>query len=77
LSYNAAFGPRQFSYDAALHKAFKITESSTLTFRAEAFNVMNHVNFSTPQNTMTTPNFGVILAGSAGRAFQLALTYAF
>ncbi len=77
LGYNASFGPRQFSYDAALHKAFKITEGSTLTFRGEAFNVMNHVNFSTPVNTMTTPNFGNILAGSSGRAYQLALTYAF
>jgi hypothetical protein len=38
---------------------------------------MNHVNFSTPQNTMTTPGFGNILAGSGGRAYQLALTYAF
>jgi hypothetical protein len=77
LSYNATFGPRQFSYDAALHKAFQITEGSTLTFRAESFNVLNHVVFSTPQNTMTTPTFGTILAGSSGRAFQLALTYAF
>jgi hypothetical protein len=77
LGYNAVFGPRQFNYDAGLHKAFKIAEGSTLTFRGEAFNVMNHVNFSNPTNTMTTPTFGQILSGSGGRAYQLALTYAF
>ncbi len=77
LGYNALYGPGGFSYDAALHKIFRITERHSITFRAEAFNVVNHVVFNNPVNTVTSPQFGQITGGSAGRAFQFALTYAF
>jgi Carboxypeptidase regulatory-like domain/TonB-dependent Receptor Plug Domain len=77
LGYNALFGPGAFTYDAALHKSFRITESSSLTFRGEAFNIFNHVVFNNPVNTLTNPTFGQITSGSPGRKVQLALTYAF
>jgi hypothetical protein len=77
LGYNALFGPRALTWDAALHKAFKVTEGSTVTFRGEAFNALNHVVFNNPTSTLTSPQFGLITSGSNGRAFQLALTYAF
>jgi hypothetical protein len=77
LGYNALFGPGGFTYDLALHKAFRITETSTLTFRGEAFNTLNHVVFNNPVNTLTSPQFGQITSGSRGRKVQLALTYAF
>ena len=77
LGYNALFGPGAFTYDAALHKAFRITEGSTLTFRGEAFNIFNHEVFNLPVNTLTNPQFGLITSGSPGRKVQLALTYAF
>ena len=77
LGYNALFGPGAFTYDAALHKAFRITEGSTLTFRGEAFNIFNHEVFNLPVNTLTNPQFGLITSGTPGRKVQLALTYAF
>jgi hypothetical protein len=75
--YNSLFGPRGLTYDAAVHKAFPITETSSLTFRGEAFNVLNHVVLANPTTTLTNPQFGFITSGSSGRAYQLALTFAF
>jgi hypothetical protein len=37
--------PSRLNFDMALLKHFKVTEGSTLEFRAEAFNVFNHTEF--------------------------------
>jgi hypothetical protein len=37
--------PHRLNFDVALLKHFKVTEGSTLEFRAEAFNVFNHTQF--------------------------------
>jgi len=37
--------PSRLNFDTALLKHFKVTEGSTLEFRAEAFNVFNHTQF--------------------------------
>jgi hypothetical protein len=40
------FNPAAFqTWDFALFKNFKVTEGTTLTFRAEAYNAFNHVNY--------------------------------
>jgi hypothetical protein len=36
--------------DLSLFKAFKLTESKRLEFRAEFFNALNHPNFSQPNS---------------------------
>jgi hypothetical protein len=77
LGYNALRGPSAFSFDFAVHKTFNITESQTLTFRAESFNVFNHVVFNAPDNNLSSPTFGRILTGSDGRNVQFALKYHF
>ncbi len=50
--------PRQVNFDLALAKHFKITESSQLEFRAEAFNIFNHTEFRIydPDNPGSTGN---------------------
>jgi len=77
LGFNALRGPGGFTWDAALHKQFKVTEKHSITLRLEAFNLLNHVVFSNPTATVTSPQFGLITSGSSGRAFQLAAKYMF
>jgi len=77
LGYNALRARGTFSYDAALHKRFAVTERHTVTFRFELFNALNHCNFGGPTASVSNPNFGRILSGSEGRIIQFALKYQF
>jgi len=45
IGRNFLNNPSRLNFDAALLKHFKVTEGSTLEFRAEAFNVFNHTEF--------------------------------
>jgi len=42
---NAFRGPGAWNFDAAVEKAFKLTERFGLTFRAEGFDIFNHHNY--------------------------------
>ncbi|MGH9499522.1 MAG: carboxypeptidase regulatory-like domain-containing protein [Terriglobales bacterium] len=50
--------PSRLNFDVALLKHFKLTESSVVEFRAEAFNVFNHTQFRIydPDNPGSTGN---------------------
>jgi hypothetical protein len=81
---NSFRGPHFFDSDVSLVKRFRITERQAVTFRAEAYNVFNNVNFANPAATITTPStFGKISTdfgpGGAlsGRVLQGALRYDF
>ena len=75
--------------DSGLFKSFRITETHRLQARFEVFNVANHANFGTPNNSIiasktpgkTTaelnPNFGRVSSASAPRIMQVALRYVF
>jgi hypothetical protein len=77
LGYNALRGPSAFTFDFALHKTFHIHEKQTLTFRAEAFNFLNHKKLNLPITSLANPSFGLITSGGDGRNVQLALKYLF
>jgi hypothetical protein len=77
LGYNTERGPSALTFDFAVHKTFNITERQAVTFRAEAFNLLNHEVFNLPVNTLASPTFGQIQGGSDGRNVQLALKYRF
>ncbi|PYX90457.1 MAG: hypothetical protein DMG67_12770 [Acidobacteria bacterium] len=47
---NSVFGPHFFNTDLSVFKNFTITERIRTQFRAEAFNVFNHVNLGQPSN---------------------------
>jgi hypothetical protein len=60
-------------------KRFAITERKAVTFRAEAYNLWNNVNFSTPSVSIATPTtFGKIASSVNGaRVMQVALRFDF
>ena len=45
IGRNIFRGPGAWNFDAAVEKAFKLTERFGLVFRAEGFDVFNHHNF--------------------------------
>jgi hypothetical protein len=64
------------NWDASLLKNFKaafLGEQGYVQFRAEAFNVLNHPNFTTPNGTLTSGNFGQISGNRSARILQFAL----
>ncbi len=62
VARNSFFGPHLFNADASLTKAFHITEAVNAQFRAELFNVFNHVNLGQPNATVDSPTAGQIFA---------------
>ena len=41
-----------------MQRQFHLTDKIALRFRAEFFNIFNHPNFGSPDNTLTSPLFG-------------------
>jgi hypothetical protein len=75
---NALFGPHFRHFDFSVNKDFKLTESTSLQFRAESFNLTNTPNFDLPANDITAGNFGTISnTRSDPRQIQLALKLTF
>ncbi len=70
---NSVDGPAFGSLDASLDKNFALGEKTKLQFRAEAFNVTNHVNLITPVDDINSPVFGQITEAQAPRVLQFAL----
>jgi len=74
-------GPRQANLDLALSKTVVLrwpAEKSSLQFRAEFFNALNHTQFANPDTNVTSPTFGVISSTAVNpRVGQLALRFAF
>ncbi len=51
LSPYSLKGPGQFQLDLAVSRTFKVLERASIQFRAEAFNLPNHVNLAVPGTT--------------------------
>ncbi|MCU0246570.1 MAG: TonB-dependent receptor, partial [Bryobacter sp.] len=71
--------PGFFNLDFSIGKKFAVTERNYLEFRAEMFNGLNHVNWSVPGRSITSPaTFGLITSqvGNA-RNIQFGLKYFF
>ena len=66
-------GPALSTTDFAGLKDFAIRESWKLQFRGEFFNALNQVNFSNPNQTVSSSAFGRITGAASGRVIQLAL----
>jgi len=78
MGRNSVVGPNFVNTDLSLMKDTKITEGVNLQFRADAFDVFNHVNFGNPNLTVGSASFGSITStrfpnGDFGSARQLQL----
>ena len=58
MERNTLVGPRFFNIDLGIKKSFKITESSSLRFDANFFNIINHPNFLPPDPNLNDGTFG-------------------
>ena len=86
LQLNAFNGPVFFDWDLSASKDFNVTEKLKLTFRTEAFNVLNHPvfavpidpNFSNYDMNINNTNFGQSTAtASTARILQFSLRLKF
>jgi hypothetical protein len=67
-------GPANWNLDAALWRTFRVTESTKVDLRMEAFNVLNHTRFNNPGTALNNGNtLGQITSALDPRILQLAL----
>jgi hypothetical protein len=66
-------GPRFDNWDASVSKTFPIWEQVGIDFRAEMFNVPNHLSSFTVSNTLGASNFGQVTATTDPRTMEFAL----
>lgn len=74
---NVTQAPGMGQYDFSMLKTFGLSESSTLQFRAEFFNIFNRANFGLPNNDISSPTFGQVQSALAPRQIQFALKLRF
>jgi hypothetical protein len=74
------YGPGMENFDMALLKNLRLTESKSLQFRLEAFNVFNHAQFFGPQavdGNISSGTFGQVVSAAAPRLVQLGAKFIF
>ena len=76
-SRNAVRGPAYRDADIAFIKRTNITESKSVDFRAEIFNLTNTPPFGAPNVTAGSAAFATITSASDPHVIQLALKFNF
>ena len=74
------YGPGMDNYDMALSKNLPVTESKSLEFRVEAFNIFNHAQFYGPTSVngnINSSSFGQVVSAAAPRLMQVAVKFTF
>jgi hypothetical protein len=81
---NTLIGPGFNQWDLALLKNFRFSESRSLQFRAESFNVWNDPSFTSLNTTARfgadgkpSQNYGAITASGPGRTLEFGLKFLF
>ena len=70
-------GPRYTNTEMAIFRSFPTFREQTVTFRAEAFNLLNHTEFADPIQSTSSSAFGQIQTANDPRIMQFALKYTF
>ncbi len=68
-------GPGFLNTDFALLKDTHVTESTTVQFRAEFFNIFNHTQFNNPSGNFTSSTFGIVTSARPPRIGQFSLKF--
>jgi Carboxypeptidase regulatory-like domain/TonB dependent receptor len=74
------YGPGMNNFDMALLKNVRVTESKSLQFRIEGFNVFNHAQFFGPQavdGNIDSATFGDVINAAPPRLVQLGAKFFF
>ena len=75
------YGPGIDNFDMTLTKMLRVTESKSMEFRLEAFNLFNHAQFygaaSVDGEVNDTQSFGQVVSAAAPRQVQIAMKFAF
>jgi hypothetical protein len=74
------YGPGIDNYDMALLKNVAISESKSVEFRLEGFNVFNHAQFYGPASVngnINSTSFGQVVSAAAPRLMQAAVKFIF
>jgi hypothetical protein len=70
-------GPGFANVDMSAFKAFRFTESKSLTLRWEVFNIFNRPNFGNPSGNFSSSAFGQISSAADPRIMQVGLKFIF
>jgi Carboxypeptidase regulatory-like domain len=74
------YGPGIDNYDMALLKSVPLTESKSLQFRFEGFNLFNHAQFYGPASVngnINSSSFGEVVSAAPARLMQAAVKFIF
>jgi hypothetical protein len=74
---NILSGPGYVDWDQGVMKNVLIHEQQSLQLRFEAFNSLNHPNFTNPASAWNVPTFGTISSANPPRILQFAAKYIF
>lgn len=74
---NSAWGPGYFTIDLSLVKRFQLGPTRVADLRLEAFNLLNRTNYTDPNGTWGSSNFGVVSNAYDPRVIQLAVRFGF
>ena len=69
--------PGSVQIDMGVTRTFQVRERQSIQFRAEAFNLPNHLNPGLPVTAINNSNFGKIQTAGDPRLLQFALKYVF
>jgi hypothetical protein len=66
LGRNTFIGPGFYNLDLSLARSFRLRESTRVTLRASAFNILNHANLNNPDSSLNSTTFGIATFGRQG-----------
>jgi len=70
-------GPNSWTMDMTLSKNVILGGSRRLQLRADAFNMLNHVNLNNPNTNVISPDFGRITSAASARTGQIGVRLTF